>query len=231
MIVNTLRKPLRLLMVALAATIAASGCRLGPRMDENAAHVRLINAVPEAEDLTVSAEGQRVWKSAPFRSSTGYQEITAGTYPVRLDSAALGAASRVRPLSFEKGRRYTVLALESAGSAGRSPQMLVWEEESQELRDADKAAVRLVNAAPGLPPVDLVVNNIVGLKAVAYGRRSPALPLDGGAYDVEIAAADTPDALVAPIRLRLERGHAYTLIAMGKAADQTLSLNAYADAR
>ncbi len=219
----------RLFAVGLLCTFFVSGCRLGPRSDENAAHVRLINAVPDAGGLTVSVDGQRAWKETPFRSSTGYQGVTAGAYPVHLDSAALGGTLMTRSLSFEKGRDYTVLAL--AGNAGRPAQMLAWEDEPQERSDPDKAALRLVNAAPGLGPIDLVVNNIVGLKAIAYGRRSPALPLDGGAYDVEIAAADTPDALVAPIHLRLEAGHAYTLMVMGRAADQTLSLEAYPDAR
>lgn len=220
-----------LAVVAVLPTLFVSGCRLGSRSDENAAHVRLINAVPDGGELTVSVDGQRVWKQTPFRSSTGYQGITAGAYPVRLDSTVLGRALMTHSLSFEKGHSYTVLALGQAGNAGRPSQMLVWEEESQERGDPGKAAVRLVNAAPGLGPIDLVVNNIVGLKAIGYARRSPSLPLDGGAYDLEIAAADTPDALVPPIRLRLEAGHAYTLIAMGRAADQTLSLEAYSDAR
>lgn len=218
-----------LCVVAVLPALFVSGCRLGPRSDENAAHVRLINAVPDAGGLAVSVDGQRAWKETPFRSSTGYQGITAGAYPVRLDSTALGDALTARSLSFEKGRNYTVLAL--SRNAGRPAQMLVWEDKSQERRDPGKVAVRLVNAAPGLGPIDLVVNNIVGLKAIAYGRRSPVLPLDGGAYDLEIAAADTPDALAVPIHLRLEPGHAYTLVAMGQAADQTLSLEAYPDAR
>lgn len=226
------KKCLRIVNLFVAAalpTLFVSGCRLGPRSDENAAHVRLINAVPDAGDLLVSVEGKHVWKQTAFRRSTGYQGITAGAYPVRLDSTALGEGLRTRSLSLEKGRDYTVLAL--AASAGRSAEMLVWADEPQGRSDPGKAAVRLVNAAPGVGPVDLVVNNIVGLKAIAYGRRSPALPLDGGAYDLEIAAADTPDALVAPIHLRLETGHAYTLIAMGRTVDQTLSLEAYPDAR
>lgn len=216
-------------VVGALPTLFVSGCRLGPRSDENAAHVRLIDAVPDVGGLTVSVDGQRAWKETPFRGSTGYQGVTSGTYPVRLDSSVLDGALMRRSLSFEKGHDYTVLAL--AGNAGRAAQMLVWEDESQARRDPGKAAVRLVNAAPGLGPVDLVVNNIVGLKAIPYGRRSLALPLDGGAYDLEIAAADTPDALGEPIRLRLEVGHSYTLIAMGRAADQTLSLEAYPDAR
>ena len=78
--------------------------------------------------------------------------------------------------------------------------------------------------------LDLVVNNIVGLKAVAYGKRSPALTLDAGSYDLKIVPADTPDALIGPITLRIEPGRTYTLVTMGRVSDQTLSLEAYPDA-
>lgn len=219
-----------LLVVAVLYALFVSGCRLGPRSDENAAHVRIINAVPDVGGLTIFVDDQRVWKRLQFRSSTAYQSINDGTYPVRMDSDAYGTALMSRSLSFVKRHNYTVLAFGQAGNEGGKPRMLVWEDQAGEQGDLEQAEVRLVNASPGVPPVDLVVNNIVGLKAIAYGRRSPALPLAGGSYDFKIVAADTPDALGEPVRLRLEQGHAYTLIAMGQTAD-TLSLEAYPDTR
>jgi hypothetical protein len=176
-------------------------------------------------------DGQRVWKQSGFRSNTGYQEIAAGAYPVRMDSASFGATLLVRSLSFEKGHGYTVLALGQMRSGGRPADLEVLEDEPPGRVEPGKTTLRLINAALGLEPVDLVVNNIVGLKAVAYGKRSPALTLDSGSYDLKIALADTPDALVGPLTLRLEPGRAYTLVAMGRVSDQTLSLEAYPDAR
>ncbi len=219
-----------LLCVGALFTLFVSGCRLSPRSEGGAAQVRLINAVPDAGGLNVSVDGQRVWKRAAFRSNTGYQGIAAGTYPVQMDAGASGAIRLLHPLAFEKGHDYTVLALGQMRGGGRPAEVEVLEDEPPGRGEPGKTALRLVNAAPGLEPVDLVVNNIVGLKAVGYGRRSPALTLDGGRYDLKVVPADTPDALIGPVTLRLEPGRTYTLVAMGRASDRTLSLEAYPDA-
>ena len=227
------RKPFGLsglLLIGALSALFVSGCRHSSRSGEDAAQVRLINAVPDAGGLNVSVDGQRVWKRSLFRSNTGYQDVAAGTYPVRMDAASSGTTLLVRPLSFEKGHEYTVLALGQMWGGGRPAQIEVLEDEPPSRAEPGKATVRLVNAASGLEPVDLVVNNIVGLKAVAYGKRSPALTLDGGSYDLKIVPADTPDALVGPITLRIEPGRTYTLVTMGRVSNQTLSLEAYPDA-
>lgn len=218
-----------LLFVGAMGALLVTGCRLSPRSEGGAAQVRLINAVPDAGGLNVSVDGQRLWKRSLFRSNTGYQGVSSGTYPVRLDSASFGTTLLVRSLAFEKGHAYTVLALGQMRK-GRPVEAQVMEDEAPGRMEPGKTTLRLVNAAQGLAPVDLVVNNIVGLKTVAYGKRSSALTLDGGPYDLKIVAADTPDALVGPITVRLQAGRAYTLVTMGRASDGTLSLESFPDA-
>ncbi len=211
------------------AALTVAGCR-NKTSDGGgaAAYVRLINAVPDAGGLDVSVDGRRVWKRAEFRSSTGYQPVASGTYPVTLDADGLGTTLLTQSLSFDKSRNYTLLALGQAG--GSTPaRVQVLADEKPEHLDAGKASVRLINASPGAPPVDLVVNTIVGLRSVAYGRRSGPLALDGGPYDLQLAAAGTPQILVSPVHLTLAPGRAYTLIAMGRPGNQSLSLEAYPD--
>jgi hypothetical protein len=230
MIASKRFKPISLLWIgAVCLPLCVSGCRYGSHSDENDAHVRLINAVPETRGLNVFVDGKKAWKGSQFRSSTGYEGISAGTYPVRLAAVDSDATLLTRSLSFEKGHVYTVLALAQKGK--RPAEVQIFEEEPITQGKSEKARVRFVNAAEGLPPVDLVVNNIVGLQSVGYGKHSPALSLDGGRYDWKLVAADTPDTLLGPVSLRLEPGHAYTLVAMGNAAGQTLTLEIYPDAR
>jgi hypothetical protein len=229
----SVRKPFGLsglLFIGALSALLVSGCRLTPRSEGGAAQVRLINAVPDAGGLNISVDGQRVWKRSLFRSNTGYQSISSGNYPVRMDSASSGATLLVRTLAFEKGHDYTALALGQMRSGGRPTEIEVLEDDPPGRGEPGRTTLRLVNAALGLEPVDLVINNIVGLKAVAYGKRSPPLTLDGGSYDLKIVPADTPDALIGPVTLRLEPGRTYTLVAMGRMTDQTLSLEAYPDA-
>ena len=207
--------------------LGVSGCRNGGH-DGGAAYVRLINAVPDAGGLDVSVDGKRVWKKSAFRSSTGYQSVSAGTYPVTLDADGPGTTLLTQSLSFDKNQTYTLLALGQA-DVGDSARMQVLPDENPAPLAAGKASVRLVNAAPGTP-VDLVVNTIVGVKSVGYGRRSEPLVLDGGEYDLQLAAAGTAQMLIEPVHLTLSPGRRYTLIAMGRPGSrQSLSLEAYPD--
>ena len=216
------------LAVGALVIVGVSGCRNKTPDAGDMASVRLINAVPDAGGLDVSVNGRQVWKQATFRSSTGYQSVSAGTYPVTLDADGPGTTLLTQSLSFDKNRSYTLLALGQAG--GGNAQVQVLPDEKPERIAPGKASVRLVNAAPGTPPIDLVVNTIVGVKSVEYGRRSEPLALDGGPYDLQLAAAGTAAMLTGPVHLTLFPGHAYTLIAMGQPGSrQSLTLESYPD--
>jgi len=216
------------LALSVAAALTVSGCRQGSHGTEGAAYVRLINAVPDAGGLDVSVDGRRVWKRAAFRSSTGYQSVSSGTYPVKIDADGPGTTLLTQSLGFERGRNYTLLALGQAGSGSPARVQALPDEKPEHLAEG-KASVRLINASPGAPPVDLVVNTIVGLKGVKYGGRSAPLTLEGGPYDLQLAAAGTDQILVGPVHLTLAPGRTYTLIAMGRPGNQSLSLEAYPD--
>ena len=220
-------RPFALLPLIIFASLLAPGCRTNSHSGD--VQVRLIDATPEGGGLTVSVDGQRVWKNARFRSSTGYQGMEAGTYSVRVEAeGSLGTTlGTSRPMTFEKGRRYTVLALGRVGAA--AARVLVLEDEAPSAIPPGKAALHLIQAASGAGPVDLVVNSIVGVKSVRYGKRSEALQLDHGSYDLKVVTSDTPDALAGPIKLSLDAGHSYTLVTMGKGASGDVTLEAYAD--
>lgn len=222
-------RPLTLLLLIAVSVLLFPGCRLNPHSESDDVHVRLINAVPDAGALNVSVDGQRVWKQAAFRSSTGYQGIAAGTYSIQVSSESYGAMLTNRPITFQKDHAYTVLAWGLTRNAGTPAQVQVLADDPP--MTGEKAGLRLINVAPGAGPVDLVVNNIVGLEAIKYGRRSGVLLLDSGDYDLKIAPANTPDTLAGPVRLHLDSGRTYTLVVMGQPSDNTLSLEAYSDAR
>jgi len=104
----SVRKPFSLsglLFIGALSTLLVSGCRLTPRSEGGAAQVRLINAVPDAGGLNISVDGQRVWKRSLFRSNTGYQSISSGNYPVRMDSASSGATLHGAGIGADAERR------------------------------------------------------------------------------------------------------------------------------
>ncbi len=212
----------------ILAALLASGCRTGSQ-DDGAASVRLINAVPDAGGLDVSVDGKRVWSREQFHSSTGYKNVSAGTYPVQIDAEGPGTTLLTKSLMLGKRQRYTLLALGQAGRGGAPARVQVLPEEAKTALPPGKAALRLINAAPGTAAVDLVVNTIVGLKSVGYGRRSAPLLLASGHYTVQLAVPGAALMLGGPVSLDLAPGQSYTLIAMGRTSNQSLSLEVYPD--
>ena len=211
------------------AALLASGCRIGSHDDGEAASVRLINAVPDAGGLDVSVDGKRVWSREQFRSSTGFKKIAAGTYPVQIDADGPGTTLLTKSLMLGKKQRYTLLALGQAGRGGAPARVQVLPEETSAPLPPGKAALRLINASPGTVDADLVVNTIVGLKSVGYGRRSVPLLLASGHYTVQLAVPGTALMLTDAIQINLAPGEVYTLIAMGQSSNHSVTLEVYPD--
>ena len=212
----------------LVGLLAVGGCRTGGGGSGDAV-VRLINAAPDAEDLSVSVDGHRVWRHSSYRSSTGYGGLAEGTYQV--DVAAQQGGQQLTGHSYlqcRKGQAYTVVAFSRGANAAEAPGLRIFSEPRDLVVPAGKVRLRLINGASGLGSVDLLFNNIVGLQSVAVGSRSEAILLDAGSYDMKLFAAENVDALTGPVRVRFQPGRSYTLVAMGNRA-LGLSLVAYPD--
>jgi hypothetical protein len=217
------------LMVLL---LGLSGCRTGGSHDDAA--VRLINATPETDDLSVAVDGQRVWKHSSFRSNSGFQGVGAGTYKVEITARQNGQRQTGdNYIQCEKGKAYTVVALSPQEGTEGVPGLRIFADPRDASIPFNQARLCLINAGDGLGHVDALFNNIVGLGNVAYGARSSAISLAPGMYDVKINATDEVPALVGPSTLRFQGGHAYTLVVMGRAGQdsgpQSLTLESYPD--
>lgn len=218
-----------LLLGCLLPAMLAAGCRR--RSASSVVAVRLINAVSDVEALTVAVDGQRVWRRSPYRNNTGFRGVPEGDYEVRVSAVGASAPLAVLPpLAFRRDHVYTVVALGMVGTGDAPPGVRVFEDARDERLPDGKARLRLINAAPGAGAVDVLINNIVGLKRVRYGQRSDALLLDGAAYDLKINVSGGSVApLVGPVSLRLDAGRSYTLVVMGSRAAGSLTLEAYPD--
>jgi hypothetical protein len=226
-------RPLRVSCLLLGLLVLGlAGCRHGQGPQD--CYVRLINAAPGAQDLSVAVDGQRVWKHSQFRSNTGYQGLGEGSYEVNVD--AQGNAGRLAghsTLLCQKGKAYTVVAV-TQGAGGTAPPVLrVFNEDNDAPVPSDKSRVRFINAGGGLAHVDVLFNNIVGIGDTPFGSRSQPVMLNAGVYDVKVIDTGDVRALAGPLVLHFQPGHAYTLIVMGRreamVGPEALTLEAYPD--
>lgn len=209
--------------------LAVNGCRTGGRRAD--AWVRLINAAPDAENLSVAVDGQRVWRHSEYRSNTGYGGVGAGTYQVDITAEQDGQRLTGRNyVQCRKGMAYTFVAFSRATNTAEAPGVRIFSDPREIAVPPGKIRLRLINGTSGLGSVDLLFNNIVGLPNVAFGARSEPILLDTGSYDMKLFAAGGGGTLSAPVRVRFQSGRSYTLVAMGNRASG-LSLIAYPDDR
>lgn len=215
---NFARVALRLTCFSLGfLLIALAGCRHGGGTQNAAATVRLIDAAPDAQNLSVAVDGQRAWKHTTFRSNTGFQGVGEGTYKIDIDAdTAGGRVSAHNYLQCRKGQAYTVVAFGQKNAPNEPPRLRIFSEEKSDPLPSNKVRLRFINAGTDLGPVDVLFNNIVGFGDIPVGARSAPILLDSGAYEVKVNQADALQGFTGPVSFHFLPGHAYTLVVMGR---------------
>lgn len=157
---------------------------------------------------------------------TDYASLPAGTYNVKVVPA--GATEPVvieADLTLSGGSDYTVMAVNPLASI--EPLVLI---DDNSAPAAGKAHVRFVHASPDAPAVDVAVKGgPVLFGDVSFKEASSYLPVDAGAYDLEVRLAGTTTMALEAPGVALRSGTTYTIFAMGFAAG-TPALTAVAGA-
>ncbi|HEX5322971.1 MAG TPA: DUF4397 domain-containing protein [Capsulimonadaceae bacterium] len=222
------------LFLGLAALTVFTGCRLFGSGHGDGSAIRLIDAVPDAAGLRVAVDGKRVFTGCRFRADTGYQGIPPGYYEVYAAAEREGKSAVHLPIesvSALSRHRYTAVALGIASGSPR-PRLLIFDDRAPagDPTPKDQAAVSVVSAIPDAGQVDVALNGIVAFKNLRFSDRSEPLSLQASSYEWTVKeAGDYVVPLAGPSTLRLERGKSYLIVLMGRASDQTVSIQEYCD--
>ncbi|WP_254768387.1 DUF4397 domain-containing protein [Salinilacihabitans rarus] len=167
--------------------------------------VRVAHFSPDAPNVDVYVEGERVISDLAYGDVTPYLEAEPGTYTVTIT-----AAGDPETVAFEGdvwlGRAfYTIAAIGELGAGTFRPKVL---------RDAGSALVRVVHASPDAPAVDVAANGALVAENLSFGESTNYVAVPAATYDVEVRPAGSTDA-VATFELTLEQGVAYTAWAIG----------------
>lgn len=206
---------------AAALAFALSGCRHGGNGD--VAQVRLIDAVPDQDGISVAVDGRTVWKHSEFGGDSGYQSVNAGRYLVRVQS---GDRSGSQEIALDKGSHYTVVALSAPRASGLT--VRAFGDDDQAPVPDGKARLSVIDAVPIGGAVDILLDNIVAVPGLPAGRRSEALVLNAGQYEIKINAPDSVHTLGGPETERFESGRSYTLVVLAQGAED-YGIRAYTD--
>lgn len=83
--------------------------------------LRVVHASPDAPNVDVYANGNRVLADVPFRTASGYLDVPAGTYQVQVRVANSNVTVLDAPVVLEAGKIYTAVAIGSATPGAANP--------------------------------------------------------------------------------------------------------------
>jgi len=175
--------------------------------------VRVVNALPGKMKVAVHADDRLLFDHLAYQDVTDYIELKENVahFTVKPNGKDTVLADNREVMG--DGARYTLVALPD-GEGGHTLRVL----RDELVPDSGKTRIRVINAAPGLQTV----------KVMVQGQAEPlfsdvALGVEAGYKDVEPTTATLlfqakPGAPVVRVdRLKLVAGHAYTVVLTGAA--------------
>ncbi len=194
------------------------------------ARVRVIDAFSGGEELVVSADGMKRSAKLRYRDSSGYNDVKPGTYKVHIGPTYQRKPLVTLDVKPFRGEMYTLIAL-PASEYGGSLIVKVLQSKAASPAPKDQAQVRFASAAPDFDDLTISFNNVIALDGVKFGMEAPTITLAPGDYQLKLWRAGQVPALLGPISVHLEPGHAYTIVAMGRLSDKTLAIPIYDDGK
>ena len=208
----------KFLVAALGALLFAGSSVLGAQAEDQA-RVRVLHASPDAPNVDVYANGDRVLSNVPFKTASDYLTVPAGSYTFEVRPA--GAVESSNPVlsataDLSAGTDYTVAAVDTLAQIEARAFV-----DNNAAPAAGKAHVQVIHASPDAPAVDIALKGgAVLVPNLAFGEQKGPLPVDAGTYNLEIRAAGTNTVALPLDGVRLEAGKVYTVAAVGLAQGQ-----------
>ena len=170
--------------------------------------IRVGHFSPDAPDVDVYVDGDRVIEGLAYHEVTPYLEVPPGTYTVTIT-----AAGDPETVAFEGdlwiGRAfYTIAAIGELGEGTFRPHVLV---------DAGAALVRVGHFSPNAPPVDVYANDGANpiVSELAFGRSTNYVALPAADYTFDVRPAGDPETTVFSFDASLTAGDAVSAFAIG----------------
>lgn len=175
--------------------------------------VRFVNAVPD-QALDLTTEDRATFVNVAFKDVTPYTEIGDNLVNFRIRANDGDSVLADNSETMGDGYRYTVIALPT--DDGKVKIRVVRDEL---IGAAGKARIRVIQATPGQPDVDVALRGQKDLlfDNVQYGGNADYKDVPPGTSTVEFRTGDPPSMTVPPglKSMSLAAGRAYTVVVVG----------------
>src|SRR5688572_30704396 len=145
---------LKFVVAALAALLITGASVFGAQAS-NEARVRVLHASPDAPNVDIYANGNRVLSNVPFSAASEYLTVPAGSYTFEVRPA--GTAANSSPVlsataDLSAGTDYTVAAVNRLSQIQARVSV-----DDNAAPAAGKAHVQVIHASPDAPAVDIAL--------------------------------------------------------------------------
>lgn len=195
--------------IALGAAIALPALPLATATAAPAtALLRVGNLSPGAPALAVRLDGRSITSPLQYTHLSGYLRVPAGSHSVTLTGGPVNVTSRT---NFAAGSAHTVAAL---GVAAKPLAKAFSDEMTSPAPGQGK--VRVVHAAQGVPPADVVAQTgAVLFSDIAFAQDPGYRAVPAGSYSVTMRRAGTSDILLAAKGIAVAPGAIASIWAVG----------------
>jgi uncharacterized protein DUF4397 len=202
---------MRRIILALSALLALALLAPMPTMaQELQSRIRVMHDSPDAPNVDVFVDGERVFENVPYSTTTDYHALAPGQHHVQVAPAGKSADQSVidTTVDLTRGKPYTVLAMGKL--ADIKAEVLA---DTSKAPQADHARVRFVNAAAGSGPVDIYpTGSSTPLLTDQYFGSADYVNIPAGTYTFDVAPAGSTQIVLTSQQLKFEPGWVYSLV-------------------
>jgi hypothetical protein len=199
------------------------GSVLGREGGVDDACLRLVHAVAGGPEIDVYVNGAPVVQNLAFGTATEFAVIPGGS-DRKIEITAAGTPPGDQDIvdmeqDLDGGTAYQIVAMGDPDDVSGEVMRL-----DLSPLPSNQARVRVVHASPDAGDVDIVLTPDQKLfEDVSFKDRPPYKILDAGTVTLQVRKAGE-QTVVLESEVTLEAGHVYDIIALGRAADQSLKL-------
>ncbi len=216
---RTLRTDTSLALLAgLALTLACSDYGSGTNYGGGSAILRIVQSAADPTAVQVRWKGQSIGTSLAPGGVSALLSVSSGTAALELNPTGGGTASS-RTVTFADGKRYTIIAQDSAGVV--VPQVL---DDTNAVVAAGKSKLRVIHSATQAPAIDIWRTQpdfqtlIQVMFPFAYQAASPYLESDPGDWSIVVTPEGQTDTLYSSGPINVGVGKLVTVVIIDNTA-------------
>jgi hypothetical protein len=216
-------------LVLTVAFALVAGCGSGNNDTVNTpgtGRVRVVHASPDAPNVDVYVDNQRVLSNVPYQAASGYLPLNAGAHLVRVTPANSETAVISATITVTPNTDYTVLAV---GRVANIEPLVLTDDNSAP--GAGNIKVRLVHASPAAEaasvdiyvtaPTTDIATTAPTLSSIPFKAASGYLSVPAGSYRVRVTPAGSKTVVIDTGAIALSAGAIRTGVAVGDPAVNT----------